>query len=61
MPYETPPPIVEAPPMAVLNRGADTPENREDAERILRSTGCRRVKFDLNPATGGLICTGYAS
>jgi hypothetical protein len=45
----------------VLNRGSDTPENRDDAEKILRRTGCARIKFAINPATGGLICTGYAS
>jgi hypothetical protein len=59
--YETPPPVVEASPIAVLNRGTDTPENRADAERILRTAGCQRVKFEIDSYTKGLRCLGYAS
>jgi hypothetical protein len=42
----------------VFNSGRDTPENRAEAEEILRSAGCKRMRHE--PLDDGRLVThGY--
>lgn len=42
----TPPAPALKPGEYVVLRGADTPEERQDAERLMRQNGCKRIRFE---------------
>lgn len=41
-------------------RGADTPAERADCERLLRQQGCKSFRFERQP-DGRLVAHGYLS
>lgn len=50
----------EPTPIAVVNRGSRTPEDRADAARVLRNAGCLYVRYEPR-AEGGMAAVGFSS